>query len=30
VTHPSYADGMFVAGRGICSVNRTDFELSHR
>jgi hypothetical protein len=30
VTHPSYADGMFVAGRGICSVNRTDYELAHR
>jgi hypothetical protein len=30
VTHPSYQDGSFVAGRGVCLVERVDYELAPR
>jgi hypothetical protein len=30
ITHPSYVDGSFVAGRGVCFVRRVDYELEHR
>ncbi len=30
VTHPDYRAGSFVVGRGICSVQRVDWELQRR
>jgi hypothetical protein len=27
IAHPNYADGRFVAGRGVCFVSRRDYEL---
>jgi hypothetical protein len=30
VTHPNYADGQFVAGRGVCFVERRDYELARK
>ena len=30
ITHPSYVDGSFTAGRGVCFVRRVDYELQHR
>ena len=30
VTHPNYLDGSFVAGRGVCFVERVDYQLQHR
>jgi hypothetical protein len=30
VTHPNYRNGSFVAGRGVCFVQRVDYELEPR
>jgi hypothetical protein len=30
ITHPNYVNGSFVAGRGICFVQRVDYELDRR
>src|SRR5262245_53874246 len=30
ITHPNYADGQIMAGRGICFVSRMDIALEHR
>jgi len=30
VTHPKYVDATFVVGRGICGLNRVDYELEPR
>jgi len=30
VTHPDYRNGSFVAGRGVCFVERVDYALEPR
>lgn len=30
ITHPDYVSGSFVAGRGVCFVERKDYELTRR
>jgi hypothetical protein len=30
ITHPSYVDGLFGTGRGVCFVSRRDYELVRR
>jgi hypothetical protein len=30
ITHPKYVDGSFIAGRGVCFVERVDYELKPR